>query len=186
MRGAPPGGGPGGRHTSPIQEDDEIRPPPERRRRSSIFEIGNRTLGDQGSSVASIGSCPSAHMMKRGPRIEYENSYKLGPDRLLDLNQIKAVCEEVLEFDLKHVKYNKVTSSVLIKRITATILTRLKSFVYERYKLVVLVTLTEKSNHGIKVASRFLWNEKTDNWVDAHYHNSTLTAQATVYGLYFE
>jgi len=152
---------------------------------SSLFDI-HREMRDRGSSIVCLADTPSALLARKGPQIEYENTFKLEPDRKLDLNRIKEVCEEVLEYELGSKQYNPIEAPVIIKRVTKSVLSKLKTFVYERYKLVVLVNLTQKPNPGIKIASRFLWSEKHDNWVDAYYANSSLSAQATVYGLYYE
>ena len=66
------------------------------------------------------------------------------------------------------------------------VLEGMKQFKLDRYKIVCSVTIIQNTGQGIRQASRFLWNDKFDNWVDGTYTNSTIIAQATVYMLYYE
>ena len=55
-----------------------------------------------------------------------------------------------------------------------------------RYKVVTLVTVGEVADASLRVASRCLMNQTTDNFVSGSYKNSSLFGVAEVYGMFFE
>ena len=61
-----------------------------------------------------------------------------------------------------------------------------KEFHFDRYKLIVQVYVGQDNEQSVQLASRSLWNTKTDMFAAATYRNNSLYAIALVYGLYLE
>ena len=57
---------------------------------------------------------------------------------------------------------------------------------YERYKLIVQVTLGQKKGQAMRLVSRSLWDTSTDNFATAYYENDSLYCVCQCYGLYIE
>lgn len=53
-----------------------------------------------------------------------------------------------------------------------------------RYKLIVQVTIGGRKNHGVRIASRCLWDTSTDQYASYSYQNDHLWVSAMVFGLY--
>ena len=63
---------------------------------------------------------------------------------------------------------------------------KVKELNIPRYKVVVQVTLGENKGQGVRVASRCLWDHKTDNYATLTYKNERYFACAVVFGCYTE
>ncbi len=63
---------------------------------------------------------------------------------------------------------------------------RVKQVRMPRYKIVCHVVIMPRSGQGIQLASKCLWDDKEDNFATHEWHNSSLQAIATVYGVFFE
>lgn len=156
------------------------------RRRGSLFEVGFPSIHrDRGSSIVSIPSIIPSHVHAH-LRVRYENTYKLEPDKRFNAREVKEILNETLEESLQDVKYEQAKCKALSKSLSHTICERVKLLGFKRFKYVATVTIGEMKGQGVRIASRFLWNEKHDNWVDAVYTNSELFAVAVVYAVYQE
>ncbi|CAN2391867.1 Tctex1 domain-containing protein 4 [Pristimantis euphronides] len=119
--------------------------------------------------------------------IEYENTYKIGPDPDCKFNPSRAqkALETILKTYLVNTKYNPLTSRQLAQNLSDLIRSKLKEFSPARYKVVCSVFLGQMGPQGVKVASRSLWDPQNDNFTSASYFNTTLFAVAMVHGLYY-
>ena len=65
---------------------------------------------------------------------------------------------------------------------------RVKSLQFDRYKIVVEVSIGSKGDSvpGTFIASQGLWNSSTDGFASKTFVNGTVFAVATVYGVYTE
>ncbi|KAI9362527.1 Tctex-1 family-domain-containing protein [Zopfochytrium polystomum] len=116
----------------------------------------------------------------------YENTYKMKPDKKFQSEPVRRLAEEILGSSLAKAKYNAETSPELAKKIANEILAAVNKLEYERYKVVVDVTIGEFKGQGIRVASRTLWDTSTDTYASASFRNASLFAVAIVFGCYFE
>ncbi|XP_063794764.1 dynein light chain Tctex-type 4 isoform X2 [Pseudophryne corroboree] len=120
--------------------------------------------------------------------VQYENTYKTGPDQNSRFNPCRAqkALETILRNYLVDTKYNPLTSSQLTQNLSDLIRSKLKELSPNRYKVVCSVFLGQMGHQGIKVASRSLWDPQNDNFASATYSNATLFAVALVHGSYYE
>ena len=63
---------------------------------------------------------------------------------------------------------------------------RVKNLGYSRYKLIVQVTVGEKTGQALRLASRCLWDTTTDNFASDFYENASVYCVGMVFGLYYE
>jgi len=159
----------------------------------NLREIQPQTLGktdldlnelDELSETNSTGFEIPASLLKR--RVIYENTYKMKPDQRFPVAQIEKIIHEVLEESLQHENYDVKKSRDLIKNVSQTIKDKVKEMDIPRYKLVVMVHIGENKGQDIKIASRCLWNDVYDSYATASLQNSSILAQASVFGVFFE
>jgi len=169
------------------------------KRRSSIFStedmaVIRRLSRDRGHSIASLNDSPSTHVhgINKGvpppPKkvISYENTYIMDPSGVINCPGIRDMINSVLEDKFQDTQYNQYMSGQICKRTSDAILEGMKNFEIERYKIVCTTTISQNNGQGIRQASRFLWNDKHDMYIDGYFQNSYLIAQGTVYLLYYE
>ncbi|XP_073498741.1 dynein light chain Tctex-type 4 isoform X1 [Phyllobates terribilis] len=120
--------------------------------------------------------------------IQYENTYKMGPDLDCRFNpcSTQKALETILRNYLVDTKYNPITSGQLAQNLSDLIRSKQKEFTPARYKVVCSVFLGQICHQGVKVSSRSLWDPQNDNFASASYSNATLFAVAMVHGLYYE
>lgn len=61
-----------------------------------------------------------------------------------------------------------------------------EAFCLPRYKILVQVTIGQRKDQGVCVASRCLWDTNTDNYASVSYHNEYIWASCIVFGVYTE
>ncbi|KAJ3052041.1 hypothetical protein HK097_006953 [Rhizophlyctis rosea] len=150
--------------------------------RTSLRNIPTRGLGGGGGAGGLAGDGGEAP----ANAIVYENTYKLKPDRKFQTEKVKTITQEILSKNLQKVKYDPDKVTELSKHISNEILAAVKKLDFDRYKLVVEVTIGEFKGQGIRVASRAVWDTATDSYASAHFKNATLFAVAIVFGCYYE
>ena len=104
----------------------------------------------------------------------------------IDVAAIRKMMYGVLEDKFRDTRYNPNLIGFLTKRTTDALLEGMKKFMLNRYKIVCTVSIIQNTGQSVRLASRFLWNDKFDNWVGAVYKDADLVAEAAVYMLYYE
>ncbi|XP_028404760.1 tctex1 domain-containing protein 1-like [Dendronephthya gigantea] len=155
----------------------------ERPRRSSLFEVGFPIAKDRGSSIVNIQPSIFEH---RPQKVVFENTYKMEPDKKLDLKEIERLMQSTLESFLQNATYDASRCRSLVNSLSLTIREQVKLMDYKRYKVICLVNIVENKSQGIRIASRCLWDDKKDNQVSAVYCNTSLVCLATVFMVYCE
>ena len=157
-----------------------------KQRRSSLFEVGFPVQRDRGSSMVSIPSIIPSQIHGLHQKVRYENTYKMEPDKRFHIPEVKEIMDETLSTSLKDVKYDPVRCKTLSKSLSHTICERVKLLGFTRFKIVCVVNIGEMKGQDVRVASRFLWDEKHDNWVDSVFTSSEIFGVAVVFGIYQE
>ena len=119
-------------------------------------------------------------------KTKLENSYQVQPSATFPTTQIREVIQEILHNSLTGVSYDARTISNLTMEIASDVRNKVKQIECSRFKLVAFVTITENKGSSVKLASRCMWNEEYDRFVDCSYQNSELHATAVVYAVYQE
>jgi hypothetical protein len=129
---------------------------------------------------------PASTSAPRRPRTPLENTFKMKPDRKFEVKPVKELIETVLKEQLEEEKYDARASRQMAKTLSTIITNRVKALNYERYKIVTTVTVGQIADQGVRVASRCLMDQETDQFASGTFKNSSLFGVATVYGFYFE
>ncbi|XP_065645902.1 dynein light chain Tctex-type protein 2 [Hydra vulgaris] len=153
------------------------------KRKSSLFDL-QQLVKDKGESSISLSEEPN--LQKKGIKIQFENTYVLHPDKSLNVSRIRSILKSSLEDTFKSQSYNHHEMINLSKKASQLIRDEVKKLEYHRYKVVCVVNVIQNNGQTFKAASRFLWDDKKDNWIDAYYQTPSFVAQAIVYTLYCE
>ncbi|XP_036409654.1 tctex1 domain-containing protein 4 [Megalops cyprinoides] len=120
--------------------------------------------------------------------IRVENTYRTQPDEgcFFNVSQVQRVLQATLENYLSEGHYNPATCGRLSQNLSDLMRVKTREITPPRYKLVCLVVLGQHGNQGLQIASRCLWDTKSDNCAVAVFQNSSLFAVAMVHGVYCE
>lgn len=116
------------------------------------------------------------------------NTYRMEPDGEFRFRPYKLQSKimEALADQLKDQKYNPATVNDLLKNVSRNVHQLVKNFQLPRYKIVIQTVITQKFEQLVRVASRCLWDPKTDNMLSVNYETKDLVATVTVYAVYCE
>ncbi|KAF4674895.1 hypothetical protein FOL46_003636 [Perkinsus olseni] len=121
---------------------------------------------------------------------EWENTYIMEPkenERFIP-NKVKAICERAMKAKLEDQEY---VSEEETKQWVLELCAEIKDGVREecnipRHKIMVQVLISKNEGQGIRVCSKGLWDESTDNWASYTYQSRFLLGTAMVFGCYFD
>jgi len=99
---------------------------------------------------------------------------------------VQKVLSDTIKERLDGTQYDPLKSAQIAKELADTVKERVKNLGYQRYKLVVQVTVGEKTGQALRLASRCLWDTATDNFASDFYENSSVFCVGMVFGLYYE
>jgi hypothetical protein len=121
----------------------------------------------------------------------YENTYITGPEGYGDgarfqRHKVQTMLKQVLKDKMEKQKYDPVKGAQIAKQLADDLRERVKMLGYERYKLVVQVTIGQKTGQAMRIVSRCLWDTTTDNFASEYFENESLYCVCQVYGLYYE
>ncbi|XP_036281429.1 dynein light chain Tctex-type protein 2 isoform X1 [Pipistrellus kuhlii] len=119
-------------------------------------------------------------------KFRFANTYRMEPLRKFQAHSVETKVQQILTDTLKEVKYDDKLFSRLSLELSDLILSAVKDFAYQRYKLIIKVLFIQKSGQAINVASRWIWDAAWDTWVAAKHETETYVALALVFGLYCE
>ncbi|XP_058461095.1 dynein light chain Tctex-type 5-like [Malaya genurostris] len=121
------------------------------------------------------------------PLLKYQNSYHLESRNPFNREACEVILRESLDKSLQGVEYSSYFAPSLCQQICEDVKTKVKELNFDRYKIVVTVTMGERYMQGLKLIAQFLWDQEKDNYVSCIYDSSpSLFAVATIYAIYFE
>ncbi|KAL8625640.1 hypothetical protein ACOMHN_043915 [Nucella lapillus] len=118
------------------------------------------------------------------PSKTYENSYKTSPEKPFRAEAAKRVLREVMDEMLEGRHYDKEACKQLASSLADAIKKRVKELGHPRYKLVTHVAIGQAENTTLSFASRCVWNDSFDSFVEYTYKNGSLYAVGLVHALY--
>lgn len=128
----------------------------------------------------------SADLIK--PQVKKENTYKMVPDEGTDFScsKVQKAINSLFEEELEDLDYDHDISSKLACELSEKVKDRMKELNFARHKIAVNVMVGQAADQGMEVASRCVWDHKTDNHVSVSYKNKNLFVIALIYGVYYE
>jgi hypothetical protein len=149
----------------------------ERRPSQSVFRRLSMSMGTgRKSSMFPLPNQPRPNTY----RMEPDNEYRFRPYR------IQAKILEVLVEELKDETYNPATVNELVKDVSRSVHQLIKNFQLPRYKIIVQTVIAQRLEQLLRIASRCLWDPKTDNMLSVNYETKDMIAIVTIYAVYLE
>lgn len=115
-----------------------------------------------------------------------EPSYRMEPHRRFNHEKVETVVKEIVDARMKDFKYHPKFCANLSKSLGDEIKERVKRLNFDRYKIVVVVHIGEKSSQSAVLSSRCAWDQKLDDYATYTMETPTLFCTTVVYGIYTE
>ncbi|XP_071492067.1 dynein light chain Tctex-type protein 2B-like [Diadema antillarum] len=162
-------------------------PPSSSVRKPSMLTTRRSTGLAVGKSGGRSRLTPDGDRSKMSMRTsQFENNYKLAPDAHFNVGIVEAAVRKTLEAKLAGVEYLPSSVESLTKELSEAVKFDVKSLGFARHKIVSHVIVGPLGGQSVQVASRFVWDDKLDNYASISYQNSSIFAVALVYGVYYE
>ena len=169
------------------EEFGEVRPSYSTRARRTRF-------GTSIDSTPLVSGChpPSSHFWNERTTSARARFSRIRPDENASQGYkfmrgpVQKILTDTIKERLEGTQYDPLKSAQIAKELADTVKERVKNLGYERYKLVVQVTVGEKTGQALRLASRCLWDTATDNFASDFYENSSVFCVGMVFGLYYE
>ncbi|CAH2074353.1 unnamed protein product, partial [Iphiclides podalirius] len=87
---------------------------------------------------------------------------------------------------IKPVDRTSQESPALALRIAAEVMRKLKTFNFNRYRIITVVTIAQKRAQSYNNAISFLWDHERDAYVDLMREVNTAFVQVTTFGIYLD
>lgn len=123
------------------------------------------------------------------PVIEiWEPTFKMAPadDERFVSPAVQKLVAATVDERLRGVEWESGACKELAADLAEEVKAKVKALGLPRYKIVVQAVVGQVSGQGATVASRCLWDVKTDNSASYSYKNETLFCTVVVFGTYLE
>lgn len=163
--------------------------------RVSITRNANVTAAGGSSTGAAAGVTRTRRQSSRTsiPRagfdrrfIRYENTYRMEPDddHKVDIARLRRVATSVIETAISGYKYDSNQGKQFSLALADRIRSQIKQLPFQRYKLVVQVSIGEKKGQDLRVASRCIWDIKWDRHITISKETSDAYVTVTIFLVY--
>ncbi|CAK9825775.1 Dynein light chain Tctex-type 5 [Anthophora retusa] len=127
---------------------------------------------------------------KRGDRLKvpkYQNTYRLEPFRYFDVEVVDKMVKDLMESRLSYVtSYHPNQMAKLSFEIGSELQKALCKKDYDRYKLVVQVSIVQRLDQSIHAGFQCLWDVDRDNYSYYVFENNHIYAWCCVFATYYE
>ncbi|CRL07288.1 CLUMA_CG020267, isoform A [Clunio marinus] len=126
-------------------------------------------------------------VMRAGLPMRYQNSYRLESKNPFNREQAEKILIEVMEDNFsKYDRFDAKTDVDLCQKVSEDVLKLMKEKRFDRYRIIVIVTIVEKFMQGIHYKQKNLWDSRKDCSVTHVYKAASFTAIGNCYGVYLE
>lgn len=94
--------------------------------------------------------------------------------------------ENIVKRNLEDKEYDHMDAKRQAEQIVNDIRTHVKNLNIPAYKVVVQSVIGQVTGQGLRVASKCLWDNATDNFSNYTYSNRSLFCTVMVFGIYYE
>ncbi|CAD6235468.1 GSCOCG00007914001-RA-CDS [Cotesia congregata] len=117
---------------------------------------------------------------------KYQNSFRLDAHQPFRIDPVDLIVRTVMEYRFEDITYDMNTTPPLCSQVAAEIRKKIMNLHFDRYKIVVFVTIVEKTSQSIDSVCGFLWDVKKDNYSTYTFENQSFFAYCFVGGIYHE
>ncbi|XP_011699413.1 PREDICTED: tctex1 domain-containing protein 3-like [Wasmannia auropunctata] len=117
---------------------------------------------------------------------KYQNNYRTEPQNPFKTDLVDKIVKSVMNNRLDEIAYDDAEAVKLCGDIAAEIRRRVKKLNFDRHRIVVTVTLIEKTSQSVETTLGFLWDGDRDRYSAFTFEGRTFHAQCSVFGVYYE
>ncbi|XP_076764802.1 dynein light chain Tctex-type 5 [Xylocopa sonorina] len=118
--------------------------------------------------------------------LKYQNAYRLTAYNPFKVDPVDKIVKTTMITNLEDISYDPVNCPKICESIAVDIREKIRKLNFDRYKIVVIVTIAEKASQSLQSSMGFLWDAKRDNYSTFAYEARTFHASCCVLGLYYE
>ncbi|KAK9307435.1 hypothetical protein QLX08_002245 [Tetragonisca angustula] len=118
--------------------------------------------------------------------LKYQNTYRLEAYNPFKIDPVDKIIKTIMITKLEDISYDAAECLNVCQSVATDIREKIKNLNFDRYKIVVNVTIIEKANQSIQSSMGFLWDAKRDNYSTFTYEARTFHACCCVFALYHE
>ncbi|XP_053670440.1 dynein light chain Tctex-type 5-like [Anopheles nili] len=152
--------------------------------RKSSFLILSRLVGPQMTSSRSDRSLYTRTSMYTAPR--YQNSYRMESYKPFQRERMQILLGRFMETFLDEYKYVPKRSKRLAENLSEELRNQFKTYQFDRYRCVALVTVGDKKMQDFRCVARALWDPEKDDCISYTYEAPSFFVTASVWAVYFE
>ncbi|CAL7933070.1 unnamed protein product [Xylocopa violacea] len=118
--------------------------------------------------------------------LKYQNVYRLSAYNPFKVDPVDKIVKTTMITNLEDISYDAENCQKICESIATDIREKIKKLNFDRYKIVVVVTIIEKASQSVQSSMGFLWDATRDNYSTFSYEARTFHAYCCVLGLYYE
>ncbi|KAL0221938.1 hypothetical protein RCL1_001792 [Eukaryota sp. TZLM3-RCL] len=116
----------------------------------------------------------------------HENTYQLGPEKVVEVALARAILKDEVEALCNNQTYSPSWAESTTTQLVRILHKKVLPIIPSRYKFVVHAVIGEVKDQTMRIASRWLWDHTTDNFASYTFKNSSLYCAASAHFLYHE
>ncbi|XP_015438914.1 PREDICTED: tctex1 domain-containing protein 1-like [Dufourea novaeangliae] len=117
---------------------------------------------------------------------KYQNSYRLEAYNPFKVDAVDKIVKMTMINKLEDISYDAAVCPEVCKSVAGYIREKIKRLNFDRYKIIINVTIIEKTGQSVQSSVGFLWDPEKDNYSTFTYEARTFHAYCCVFGLYHE
>lgn len=168
-------------------------------KRSSVKQIPRRNtefVKAQNDGITRISRMFSSFIRKKSlqsivirPVLKYQPTYQMESANPFQ----PRICERILENTItkefetrKIIKFNTKSSVDVCRSLSEEILKEIKLKDFDRYKIIVVISIGEKYHQTFRQSTKFLWDAENDAFANYVYDRPDIYVIGTVFGIYYD
>ncbi|CAH2089417.1 unnamed protein product [Euphydryas editha] len=116
----------------------------------------------------------------------YQPTYQLNPRKRFNVENVEKILKRIINSELEEVEYSEKLIPDLCLNLTENIRTAIKEENYDRYRIIVAVTIGQRRQQSVHMFHSFLWDHERDAFASHNFENCHIYANVIVYGVYFD
>ncbi|XP_030030578.2 tctex1 domain-containing protein 1 isoform X1 [Manduca sexta] len=116
----------------------------------------------------------------------YQPTYQLNPRKHFNVEVVEKLLRRIVDCELAEVEYSEKVVPELCLSLAETIRNAVKEENYDRYRILVCVSIGQRRQQNVNVFHSFLWDHERDGFAAHTFHNCHIFANVVVYGVYLD
>ncbi|XP_034835213.1 dynein light chain Tctex-type 5-A-like [Maniola hyperantus] len=116
----------------------------------------------------------------------YQPTYQLNSRKRFSIEDVEKTLQRIVTSELEELEYSDKTAADLCLSLTENIRTAIKEENYDRYRIIVVVSIGQRRQQSVHVFHSFVWDHERDGYASYNFENCHMFANVVVYGIYFD